>query len=78
MVAISQTILSDVWADYSVKFANEYRPFIRANETQENWINEVNRTFGADIKHERKRLFSSIPERFFVTRLYKELKSKIN
>lgn len=78
MVAIAQTILSDVWADYSVQFAKEFRPFIRNNETQDSWINAVNSTFGKQIENDRKVLFESIPVRFRITRLYKELSDKLN
>ena len=77
MVDISSIILSDVWADYSVKFAKEYRPFVRANEQQQEWVNAVNSTFGEQIKAERINLFKTIPSRFEKTRIYNELKTKI-
>jgi hypothetical protein len=78
MVAIIQTILSDVWADYSVKFAKEFQPFVRNNEDQDSWISAVNSTFGDQIKNDRKILFDSIPVRFHITRLYKELSNRLN
>jgi hypothetical protein len=78
MVSISQVILSDVWSDYAVKFKNEYRPFIRANETQQNWTDAVNAAYPEQIKAARVALFNSIPERFFKTRLYIELSKKLN
>lgn len=78
MVAISQTILTSVWAEFSVKFASIHRPFVRAKESQESWVAAVNMTYGNDIKTERKKLFSLVPERFFITRLYKELYEEIN
>lgn len=77
MIAISSTILSDVWADYSVKFAKEYRPFVRANEQQQDWVNAVNSTFGEQMKTDRVSLFNSIPVRFRKTRIYQELKDRI-
>lgn len=78
MVAISQIILSDVWMDYSMKFAKEQRHFVSNNEEQQNWIDAVNLTYGKQIMETRKELFSSIPSRFFITRLYEELSKKIN
>jgi len=77
MVSISSIILTDVWADYSVKFAEEFRPFIRKNESQENWIQSVNLTQGIQIAEKRKQLFSIIPLRFHNTEMYKDLKNRL-
>jgi hypothetical protein len=77
MVEISKIILSDIWADYSVLFANNYRPFVRSNETQDNWIKSVNDTYFNNIKSDRINLFNSIPERFKLTKMYKELSKKL-
>jgi len=77
MVDISSIILSDVWVHYSVKFAKEYRPFVRDNEQQQDWVNAVNSTLGEQIKAERVNLFKTIPPRFDKTRIYNELKNKI-
>jgi hypothetical protein len=78
MVSISHIILSDVWSDFAVKFANEYRPFNSANEIQEKWVNDVNTTYLLEINNKRKELFSFIPTRFSTTMIYKKLDQKIN
>jgi hypothetical protein len=78
MVAISQIILSDVWAEYSVKFAKEHRPFVRANESHQIWVEAVNSAYANDIAKIRKSLFNCIPLRFRITRMYGELNAQIN
>jgi hypothetical protein len=78
MVSIRHIILSDIWSDFAVKFANEYRPFNRVNEVQQNWIDDVNATYVNEIIEKRKELFSLIPSRFFNTIMYKKLNQEIN
>ncbi len=78
MVSISHIILSDIWTEFAVKFANEYRPFNRANEMQQKWVDDVNETYLHEINNKRKELFSFIPTRFFSTMMYKKLEKKIN
>ena len=77
MVGISQIILADVWAEYAALYAKQNRPFIRANETQQEWIDAVNAKFADKIKEEKNRLFSLIPERFIKTFMYQDLKNKL-
>jgi hypothetical protein len=77
MVEVTQIVLTDVWAQFALKFKEEVRPFIRAKETQENWIKSVNETFGVEMYAERKRLFKLIPSQLEITNMYKELDNRL-
>lgn len=76
MVDISLIIMQDVFYDYCKKFADEYRPFNRTKESQENWTKSLFDTYGNQIKEDREFLFKSIPNRFHKTIIYKKLSSK--
>lgn len=65
----------EVWYEYSEKFAKTHRPFVRARETQQDWISAVVKTYGAEMTAERNRLFALIPERFKKTIMYNQLES---
>ena len=58
---------------YLNEFARTERMFNRKVETQEEWIRAARTKYDVQILSLRRELFSAIPERFYVTEMYKSM-----
>jgi len=77
MVAIESVILSDVWAQFSEKYASDNGFRNPKTETQSEWIKKVNKEIYVEMQLERIRLFNLIPDRFKICAMYKSLENRI-
>lgn len=73
MVEIESIILTEVGNKYMSLFADTERKFVRANESQEDWVKAVNDKYKHEANDERLVLFTMIPDRFHKTFMYKKL-----
>jgi len=80
MVDIQQLIHTDVFNLFSVRFAKEHRPYVRANatETQTDWCKAVRDTYREEWDEAQRRIFEAIPERLHVTKMYRDMKDSAN
>ena len=77
MVEVESVILTEISNKYMNLFAENDRKFIRANESQQNWVDAVVKKYSEDMTSERLHLFSIINERFHKTAFYLRLKKRL-
>lgn len=77
MVSIEMTILTDVMATYMNLFAKHVNLPCECGG-QVAFVSQVNIAFAHQIAADRLFLFNAIPDRFKVTKMYKELQARIN
>lgn len=76
MVEIELT-LSQITADYLLRYAVEVEKVPAAGPDQRAWISKARNYFEAEIRTDKRLLFTAIPGRFERTEIYKRLKNTI-